>query len=445
MAGYTLILAILVLGGIIATLGDRIGTKVGKARLSIFNLRPRKTATLVTIMTGGLISASTLGILLATSSQLRDGLFRLESIRKELETTQVAKQQVQAELETSRSQRQTAVQQLDQINRSLSQALLRQSETQAKLQSAKKDYQKAKDELDKVRAQEQDLNSQIASLTTEQQNLTAEGQKLRQERDQIASDRENLRQKVSESQAQLKDIETQRQKLTQEISVLQKDLDRLTSSVQALRQGKVKITSGQVLAAAVFPSGLSIQDTRNAVYQILQQADQFARNVLEYPKGTEPVIQVSEGQIDKLVETLRKGDSSFVLQIQSAGNYLYKESKISILAYTTPNKQVFGKGETIASLQFPANLASVELEEQLNKLFSVVRFRARQEGVLPNPFTGEIGSISKDTLQELLQEMKNHKTSFELRAVTKEAIFSSSPLNLILIVLENGKEIRRFG
>jgi len=106
---------------------------------------------------------------------------------------------------------------------------------------------------------------------------------------------------------------------------------------------------------------------------------------------------------------------------------------------------VFGKGETIASLQFPANLASAELEEQLNKLFSVVRFRARQEGVLPNPFTGEIGSISKDSLQELLQEMKNHKTSFELRAVTKEAIFSSSPLNLILIVLENGIEIRRFG
>ncbi|MFN5726799.1 MAG: DUF3084 domain-containing protein, partial [Pseudanabaena sp.] len=52
MAGYTLILAILILGSIIATLGDRIGTKVGKARLSIFKLRPRDTATVVTIATG---------------------------------------------------------------------------------------------------------------------------------------------------------------------------------------------------------------------------------------------------------------------------------------------------------------------------------------------------------------------------------------------------------
>ena len=56
-SGYILIVAILLLGGVIATLGDRIGTKVGKARLSLFNLRPRKTATLVTVITGSLISA----------------------------------------------------------------------------------------------------------------------------------------------------------------------------------------------------------------------------------------------------------------------------------------------------------------------------------------------------------------------------------------------------
>ncbi len=58
--GYTLILAILVLGGLIATVGDRLGSRIGKARLSIFKLRPRTTATVVTIVTGALISASTL-------------------------------------------------------------------------------------------------------------------------------------------------------------------------------------------------------------------------------------------------------------------------------------------------------------------------------------------------------------------------------------------------
>ena len=45
--GLVLIATVLVLGGLIATLGDRIGMRVGNARLSLFNLRPRQTATVV--------------------------------------------------------------------------------------------------------------------------------------------------------------------------------------------------------------------------------------------------------------------------------------------------------------------------------------------------------------------------------------------------------------
>ncbi|UBF28615.1 DUF3084 domain-containing protein [Kovacikia minuta CCNUW1] len=82
--GYILILAVLLLGGFIATLGDRVGTRVGKARLSLFNLRPRKTATLVTILTGTVIAASTLGILFAASEYLRTGVFELDNIQRQL-------------------------------------------------------------------------------------------------------------------------------------------------------------------------------------------------------------------------------------------------------------------------------------------------------------------------------------------------------------------------
>jgi uncharacterized protein (DUF3084 family) len=39
--GWLLILALLVLGGILSTLGDRLGSRVGKARLSLLNMRPR--------------------------------------------------------------------------------------------------------------------------------------------------------------------------------------------------------------------------------------------------------------------------------------------------------------------------------------------------------------------------------------------------------------------
>lgn len=104
MAGYILILAILILGGVIATVGDRIGTRVGKARLSLFKLRPRKTAVLVTILTGGVISATTLGILLATSRELRDGILYLEQIKDERQAAQKELAQAQTELKRVESE-----------------------------------------------------------------------------------------------------------------------------------------------------------------------------------------------------------------------------------------------------------------------------------------------------------------------------------------------------
>ena len=81
MTGWLLILSLLVLGGILSTLGDRLGSRLGKARLSIFNLRPRRTAVLITVLTGSFISALSLGLMLLVSRQLRVGLFELSELQ----------------------------------------------------------------------------------------------------------------------------------------------------------------------------------------------------------------------------------------------------------------------------------------------------------------------------------------------------------------------------
>ncbi len=87
-SAYILIIAILLLGGLIAALGDRIGSKVGKARLRLFKLRPKQTAVVITITTGILISSSTLLILFTLSESLRQGIFELDEIlRKRREIT----------------------------------------------------------------------------------------------------------------------------------------------------------------------------------------------------------------------------------------------------------------------------------------------------------------------------------------------------------------------
>ena len=84
MTAWLKILLLLILGGILSTLGDRLGTRVGKARLSIFKLRPRSTAVLITVFTGSIISAISFAIMVAFNSQLRVGLFELEDIQAKI-------------------------------------------------------------------------------------------------------------------------------------------------------------------------------------------------------------------------------------------------------------------------------------------------------------------------------------------------------------------------
>ena len=72
---WILIVILILLGGLIAPFGDLLGTKIGKARFSIYKLRPKKTATIVTIITGGFISAISIGLLILLSEEFRQRLF----------------------------------------------------------------------------------------------------------------------------------------------------------------------------------------------------------------------------------------------------------------------------------------------------------------------------------------------------------------------------------
>ena len=84
MAVWLKILLLLILGGILSTLGDRLGSRVGKARLSIFKLRPKSTAVLITVFTGSIISAISFATMVAFDRDLRVGLFQLEDIREKI-------------------------------------------------------------------------------------------------------------------------------------------------------------------------------------------------------------------------------------------------------------------------------------------------------------------------------------------------------------------------
>lgn len=83
--GVLLIPLLILLSGAIALVGNAVGRNIGRRRLSLFGLRPRYTAQIVTVVTGMLITVTTLVVMLLLSDEARVALFRLNEVQQRTE------------------------------------------------------------------------------------------------------------------------------------------------------------------------------------------------------------------------------------------------------------------------------------------------------------------------------------------------------------------------
>ena len=208
----------LILGGIIAVSGDRIGTRVGKARLSLFKLRPRQTATLVTIIIGTLISASVLTLIFGASEQLRIGVFDLQKIQRKLSDTREnlaraleQKDRVQRELEVARFEQLAAKNLLSGVNNSLKDELLKQS-------VAAQNFKNTKQQLQSVSSQRNDLVQEVTEITRQRGDLTAQQRVISTQVPQIQSRIDRLETAILPLQQQLVSKRSKRSQLQQQLN-----------------------------------------------------------------------------------------------------------------------------------------------------------------------------------------------------------------------------------
>ncbi|WP_341524857.1 DUF3084 domain-containing protein [Nostoc sp. UHCC 0302] len=490
--GYILIAAILILGGVIATVGDRIGTRVGKARLSLFNLRPKNTAVLVTIFTGGLISASTLGILFAADEGLRKGVFELEDIqrdlrqkREQLKTAETQKSQVENELNQARLAQTKAQQDLQAINQSLQAVTAKQKQTQAQLnrtisQQAQTQtqlqrtqsqldqvvtrYQQAIAELQSVYDQRKELQAAVEQLKAERQRLYAEAKKAIDEaktaiekrdrelanrqvaieqRDQKIAQLDQLIQKrnleitareqvIAKRETRLKELEQQQDYLEGEVARLEK----YYQSYRDLRLGKLAIVRGQVLAAAVVQVNQAAA-AREAIIQLLQEANRNANLELSEP-GTNPanvqLVRVTQERIEQLSKQIQDG-REYVVRIFSAGNYVRGEKQIEFFADTARNQLVFSKGQVLATATAdPKTMTSYQLRQRLDLLISASQFRARNAGI--------VESVQiEGTFLRFVSQLGQYPQPLEIKAIAAEDTYTVGPLRVKLVAIVNGQVI----
>ena len=494
--GYILIAAILILGGVIATVGDRIGTKVGKARLSLFKLRPRKTAVVATIVTGSIISGSTLAILFAASEQLRTGVFKLEKIqrnlrqkrqqlantRQQLEATTNQKSQVERELAQARAEqieaqnRQAQAQKrLAQINQSLQAVIAKQSQTQAELNLTQAKQSQTQVQLNRTQGQLRQVTSQFQqakallktvsqqarALRSEIQQLQAERQQLIEQRNQVKAQIAKLKtqiaqrdqeiakldqnveqrdrdiaerdQVIAQRETRLKELETQQEYLERQVA----KLERFYQDYQVLRQGNVALERGYVLSAGVVRIDKP-EAARQAVEQLLREAN---RKIIEFTQpSTKPmnqqVLQIPQKQVERLIEQIDDG-RDYVVRIRSAGNYVLGEKQVQVFAEAALNQVVFKPGSVLAAISTdPSSMTAKEIQQRVEFLMGASKFRALGAGIM-----GDAIQIRIETLIRFIEQLKQYNQAVELKAVAAEVTYTAGPLKVELLAVQNGQVV----
>jgi|GEM_PF-1498322 len=473
--GLILILVVLILGGLIATLGDRIGTKVGKARLSLFNLRPRKTAVLVTVFTGVMISASTLGILLLASQGFRDMLLRFDTIRSSLDRTKKdldlangeiqnrgqEKQLIEAELTQARTKSRQVQNTLNRINASLKTAVARQQETESRRQA--------------IERQAVMLRSSILSLQQEQAVLTQSRNDVRvqiAQRDQelaarsgevAARDREIQSRKVTiaEREKSLQLLNQEQNRLLQEsygfrgtIEALKREQASLVDENTKVRTKLPAIPISKILSYELVET--RIQDPQSAeltIAKLIQNANATAFREL-YPgfPNNRLIINASQDSTGSksLVKQMIAMQEPYVIQMRSAANYYSDEyysnttRLIDVEVTLARRLQLFKAGEVLAALRLdPRQLSLTQIREAINQLIPLSVTRLNQGNpVNRGKWLADVGNEGVDVsrippLRNLAEQIKERSEVIEIRALTTEDVYSETPrIPLALVFLQ---------
>ncbi|GAC1304370.1 MAG: hypothetical protein NVS2B3_13580 [Vulcanimicrobiaceae bacterium] len=88
LGGILVVVVIVLLAGLIAYLGDRVGHQVGRKRLTLFGLRPKYTSTIVAVATGMTIALAVTLVTILASGYAKQAFFHLNEINNQVNELQ---------------------------------------------------------------------------------------------------------------------------------------------------------------------------------------------------------------------------------------------------------------------------------------------------------------------------------------------------------------------
>lgn len=388
------------LGGIIAYLGDKVGMRVGRKRLTLFGLRPKHTSVVITVATGIVIVAASLALLTVASDEVRTALFRMQEIQEALATTRARYEGVVQEL--SRQQAEL-------------------ERTQAQRDAATRELASAEERLARIGAEYEQV---VAALKEAQDNLEFTRQRVAN----LQQIGEELQRRIEEMQARVAEMEREIEEKEAQIRAANLQLDQV-------RGGALAFQAGDIVLAEVFGGGGPVDEVEERLLAFLERADLIALQRGARIPGTQPptALQLLDGVFEQAARILAGSSRRWVVRVVSIYNTTVGEPLTVDLALVE-EQLIYREGEVIAETVVEGR-ASGLVRDELIRLLQSVYDAAIARGMI----TDEDGFVSEGvSLQEFVDAMSQVERlggSARVRAVAAEDTYNTRwPLRIRLVV-----------
>lgn len=366
MFGIRLIFILAIVGGLIAYLGDWLGTKIGKGRMSLFGLRPRYTSILVAVLTGVSIAVFTIAIMAASSEEARTALFGVRDLQK-----QMAQLKVEADMQNKEIE-----------------------EAHGILKERQNQLQKTQVELEHSQMLTWKMQEEVGGLMAT--------------RDRLESERVTLEERVKG----LGEVAT-----------------ALEKNISDLREGDVLIRSGQILRTGVFAGGQSNEETQKVLNDFMVQTNQELSEEYKGMIGGAQGLLMNQESFNEAVDFLNQHPGDFAVRVLAAGN-LYSGEPLLVSFDIFPNMKIYDPGEVIHEEAIIVASSAQERENQVLEFLRQVNEKAVIRGVRPDPVKGTVGAISLLDVYGTVGQLSGYHGRVRLVAKAKQTIFSPGPVRL---------------
>lgn len=409
-SGWFMLIVLAVMGGLIAYLGDKIGSKVGKRKIKLMGLRPKYTSILVTIMTGISIAVVTLGVMSVLSENARVALFGMNKLRQQQHVLEEQRDRLLAEADK-------LAREMQEKNDLLADNELKLASQEEQLDGANDRLRLTLLDLDQVQAARDDASAQLGIVQTAFNQANAD---------------------LATAQGEIEELEHTKAGLTKTVAALDERNRLLNESMLTVREGTVLFRVGEVLSSSVLTAGQSQDETRSQLSGIMVNINNMIRQRLNITDEKAVLLYISPDEFERTVQELSNSPkSSKLIRVTAAGNIITGEPAL-VHVNVYDNNLVYNRGREVYTEYFTSEEIESGAELQLLHFLHNVNRSAQADGILPDPLSGNVGALTAVEMFDTISRMKAYgNTGLTLRAVTTQNIFTAGPLRIEIRVEPN--------